>query len=187
MKNPFKNMTLNQAEKASMNYATMLDSGVISPENMLKQFDQLLTRLTILECDTIGEDHHHLVPKEVADLIDSYHDGSNLSFTEADKLNLELNKFGWSIDIEMGGELISLMKIIDVYEYTVSTNTIWASFDFGEVVASTLEEATKKAIEELTYDFDKANEALAYCGITEGFKIEFAASEVRVSLKEKLN
>lgn len=47
------------------------------------------------------------------------------------------------------------------YKYSVSTNIIWASFDYGEVFANSHEEAKKLAIIELDGNFKKANELLS--------------------------
>lgn len=58
------------------------------------------------------------------------------------------------------------------YSYSLTTNSIWTSFDFGEIEASNLNEAKEKAIEQITYDFNKANEVLDSADVTAGFKIE---------------
>jgi len=71
-----------------------------------------------------------------------------------------------------------------IFEYSVSTNTIWTSFDYGEVEAETIEEARIKAITELTNDFKKANDAFDHCDITKGFKIEFNERDVQVNIKK---
>ena len=71
------------------------------------------------------------------------------------------------------------------YEYSVSTNTIWASFDYGEVEAQDIEQAKKLAIEKLRYDFKKANDALEHCDITKGFTLNFNESDVIITVKQK--
>jgi len=71
----------------------------------------------------------------------------------------------------------------DTYKYTISSTLIWTSFDFGEVEANSVEEAKEIAIEELTYNFKKANLALATLDNTIGFTIEFNKDEVQVELK----
>lgn len=58
------------------------------------------------------------------------------------------------------------------YSYSLSTNTIWTNFDFGEVTAQSKSEAKKKAIEEIQYNFDKVNDVLNSADVTAGFKIE---------------
>jgi hypothetical protein len=50
-------------------------------------------------------------------------------------------------------ELYGLKK----YKYSVTTNTIWASIDYGEVEARSYEEAKKLAIKELDENFKRAN------------------------------
>ncbi len=70
------------------------------------------------------------------------------------------------------------------YEYSIEGSSgIWTSFDHGEVKADTLEEATKLAKEKLTYDFEKANESLAFCDNTINFKIEMDLDNIEVKLK----
>jgi hypothetical protein len=68
------------------------------------------------------------------------------------------------------------------YRYNISTNTIWTSFDYGEVEAENLEEAREKAIEKLKYDVKKCNDAFKYCDITQGFEIEMDYKQVEVEL-----
>ena len=70
------------------------------------------------------------------------------------------------------------------WEYSVSTQTLWTSFDYGEVEAKTREEALEKAIAKLNYDFKKVNEILNSCDPTIGFEVAFNSSEVVVTEKE---
>ncbi len=67
------------------------------------------------------------------------------------------------------------------FNYTVTTHTIWTSFDSGEVEADTREEAKKKAIEQVTYDFEKANEVLAASDNTIGFRVDFDKTQVELT------
>ena len=69
------------------------------------------------------------------------------------------------------------------YNYSVSTNTIWTSFDFGEVEAENIEDAKNLAIEKLKYDFKKANDAFEHCDITKGFSIIFDDTQVQITEK----
>lgn len=66
------------------------------------------------------------------------------------------------------------------YRYSVSNNTIWTSFDYGEVEAVSPEMAKKLAIEKLRYAFLKANDALEFSDNTAGFSIRFNEDEVTV-------
>ena len=66
------------------------------------------------------------------------------------------------------------------YKYSVTTNVIWCSFDFGEVEAETREEAREKAKDQLMYDFDKANKAFEHCDNTSGFQIAFNETEIMI-------
>jgi hypothetical protein len=70
------------------------------------------------------------------------------------------------------------------YSYTISTELIWTSFDYGTVDADNIEEARGLAIEELRYNFDKANDAFKHCDVTEHFRIQFNDKAVQV---EELN
>jgi hypothetical protein len=71
------------------------------------------------------------------------------------------------------------------FEYTISSHTIWTSFDYGTVEAENIEQAREKALAELKNDFTKANDALAHCDITQGFKLDF--DEKSVEVKEILD
>jgi len=68
------------------------------------------------------------------------------------------------------------------YNYSVSTSTIWASFDFGEVVAESIDAARELAIAKLKYDFQKVNEVLASADVTQGMSISFNESDVQIKL-----
>lgn len=67
------------------------------------------------------------------------------------------------------------------YKYSVSTNTIWTGFDYGEVEAENLEDAKVKAIAELEESFKKANDAFDHCDITKGFYIGFDKTQVIIN------
>ena len=71
------------------------------------------------------------------------------------------------------------------YKYSVSTNVIWASFDFGEVVAENEEKARLIAIAKFSADFLKANDALAHCDNTFGFSLHFDHNSVTVEEVKK--
>jgi hypothetical protein len=68
-----------------------------------------------------------------------------------------------------------------LYQYSVSSNSIWASFDYGTIEANSPEEAREKAIAELKYNFQKANDALAHSDNTKGFSVSFLEGEVKVT------
>ena len=70
------------------------------------------------------------------------------------------------------------------YLYSVSTNTLWTSFDYGEVEACSVEQARKLAIEKLKYDFKKANDSLSHCDNTIGFSVDFNEDDVSVIEKK---
>lgn len=68
------------------------------------------------------------------------------------------------------------------YSYEVTTNILWCSFDYGTVEASNYKEARKKAINELKYKFDKANDALKHCENTQGYTFHFNEKKVNIYL-----
>lgn len=67
------------------------------------------------------------------------------------------------------------------WDYSVTTYTIWSSFDYGSVEAETYEEALEKAKAQLDYNFNKVNEVLNSCDPTIGFKIEYDESQIEVN------
>lgn len=69
------------------------------------------------------------------------------------------------------------------YDYSCTSENIYASFDYGTVLASNLEEATTKSKEKILYDLKKCNDALEHCDITFGFKVEMNLDELKVTKK----
>lgn len=67
------------------------------------------------------------------------------------------------------------------YNYSVSTPTIWASFDYGQVEATSIEQAREKSLSKLKYDFDKVNQVLESADVTKGFVIEFNEKDVQIT------
>lgn len=72
------------------------------------------------------------------------------------------------------------------WRYTLGSNTIWTSFDYGEVEADTQEEALELAEEELKQNFDKANRAFNHStnGEALGFRVEFAEDQIQIEILE---
>jgi len=66
------------------------------------------------------------------------------------------------------------------WQYMLTTNTIWASFDFGTVEADTREEAEVKAKEEVKYNLDKCNEVLSASENTKGFTISVDLEQIEL-------
>lgn len=66
------------------------------------------------------------------------------------------------------------------YSYNIPNPNMWASFDYGEVVAADIHEARNKAEEKIKYDFQKVNDVLAHADVTKGFEIEFNPQELNV-------
>jgi hypothetical protein len=69
-----------------------------------------------------------------------------------------------------------------IWDYSLSTSTIWTSFDYGQVEADTYEEAHALALKQLKYDVSKANDVFNHCEITEGFSIEMDYDQLEVKL-----
>jgi hypothetical protein len=70
------------------------------------------------------------------------------------------------------------------WDYNNSTNTIWTSFDYGEVEADTYEEARVKAINQLKCDLEKANTVLHSCANVRSFRIDMNFEQIEITLKE---
>jgi hypothetical protein len=68
-----------------------------------------------------------------------------------------------------------------IWEYKLSTNTIWLSFDYGQVTANSEEEAIEKATIELKYHLQKVNDVLQSADVTKGFSIEMDFSQLEVT------
>tara|TARA_R110000796_G_scaffold58413_8_gene135002 strand:- start:8166 stop:8579 length:414 start_codon:yes stop_codon:yes gene_type:complete len=67
------------------------------------------------------------------------------------------------------------------WKYILTTNTIWASFDGGEVEADTREEALRLAEEELTANLNLVNEVLAINPSTANATISMGMDQIEVS------
>jgi hypothetical protein len=72
------------------------------------------------------------------------------------------------------------------WEYKLTTNTIWASFDYGEVEAGSEAEALIIAEEKLRYDLAKVNEALNHSNNTTDFSVEMDFTQIEVTLIESV-
>jgi len=67
-----------------------------------------------------------------------------------------------------------------IWNYKLTTNTIWLSFDYGKVVANSMEEAREKALIQLKSDLCKVNEALQDNDVTNGFTIDLDFTQLEV-------
>ncbi len=82
--------------------------------------------------------------------------------------------------LEEKDELEKVYRPLLKWRYTVSSGSFWASFDEGEVEAFTYEGAVDKALDKLRYDFQKVNDALAFCDTTRGFSVDFDPQSLEV-------
>lgn len=69
-----------------------------------------------------------------------------------------------------------------LWNYKLTTSTIWLSFDEGQVEADTLEEATAEATRILKYNLDKVNDILNSCDPTIGISVDMDFSQLEVEL-----
>ena len=69
---------------------------------------------------------------------------------------------------------------LKAYRYSCTSNSIWASFDAGEVMAEDYFDAKAKANAELREACKRVNIALAHCENTLGFTIDFDGSNTVV-------
>tara|TARA_R110000787_G_scaffold43760_2_gene107195 strand:+ start:892 stop:1272 length:381 start_codon:yes stop_codon:yes gene_type:complete len=93
-----------------------------------------------------------------------------------DKLPKDHLSQGWH---EFCDECVNEPNLLE-YSFTVSTNNIWTSFDFGTVFAHNITDAKEMAVKKLRSDFDKANQALSLLGMT----MEFNADAVQIEVKK---
>jgi len=71
------------------------------------------------------------------------------------------------------------------WNYSITGNSQWISFDFGMVEAETSEKALQKAIRELDYNYGKANEALKHCDNTANWSLEYNEDSVEITEVKK--
>jgi hypothetical protein len=71
-----------------------------------------------------------------------------------------------------------------VFEYSVSTGTLWNSFDYGEVEAEDYDEALKLAKADLDAKFELANKALKDNPTTKGMSVHFADDQITIKVKK---
>jgi hypothetical protein len=62
------------------------------------------------------------------------------------------------------------------YNYSLTTNTIWTSFDFGQVQANNAEEARILAEKEIKQKLDEANKELSKLNIS--ISMDFTQLEI---------
>lgn len=81
-------------------------------------------------------------------------------------------------------DIIEVEPVNKQWEYSLTTNTIWASFDHGTVTAKTIEEARELAIQQIKYDLQKVNDALASSDNTQGFFVDMDLDKNQLEIKE---
>lgn len=73
------------------------------------------------------------------------------------------------------------------YKYSVSTETIWTSFDGGTVKAENYSAACTKAEAEVQYHLDITNKALAANPETKGITIDISMDQIQVNEVKKFD
>lgn len=112
------------------------------------------------------------------------------------KVRQEVHSFEWGAHDELfiNGELVDKddWDIVEVeavnkkWEYSLTTNTIWTSFDHGTVRAKTIEEAMVLATNEIKYNLDKVNHVLASADVTRGFKVDMDFTQLELKEIDEL-
>ena len=112
------------------------------------------------------------------------------------KVRQEVHSFEWGAHDELfiNGELVDKddWDIVEVeavnkkWEYSLTTNTIWTSFDHGTVRAKTKEEARELAINKIKYDLDKVNDVLKQADVTRGFSVDMDFTQLELKEVDEL-
>ena len=68
------------------------------------------------------------------------------------------------------------------WQWNVSTETIWTSFDYGTVEADTQEEALEKAVAQVTTDLNECNKILKGTG----FNIGISTDQIQIERVKKI-
>lgn len=71
-------------------------------------------------------------------------------------------------------------KKLKLFSYSVQGNSIWTSFDYGEVEAENHDQALDKAIKQLKCNFNEVNEVLSRTDSTKGCEVSFDSSSVEI-------
>lgn len=100
------------------------------------------------------------------------------SFTWTKDDELVINKF---IVAKEDWDIIEVEPVKRLWNYSLTTNTIWLSFDHGQVEATSYDEAVRLATEKLKYDLDKTNVALESCDTTRNFSVDMDFSQLEVT------
>lgn len=116
--------------------------------------------------------------------------GKNMYVAVNKKDRNEVHSFTWGVHEELfinnqlvdkdDWNIIEIEPVNKKWEYSLTTNTIWASFDHGTVTAKTSEEARELAIQQIKYDLQKTNEVLRSADITKGFFVDMDFTQLEV-------
>ena len=81
-------------------------------------------------------------------------------------------------------DIVEIQPVNRIWKYSLTTNTIWTSFDNGTVIANSVEEARDLAIQEIKYRLDKVNHVLASADVTQGLTINMDLDKNQLEIKE---
>lgn len=76
--------------------------------------------------------------------------------------------------------IIEVEPIKKLWNYSLTTNTLWLSFDHGQVEATSYDEAIEMATAKLKQDLQKTNSVLQSCDPTLDFFIDMDFSQLEV-------
>lgn len=103
----------------------------------------------------------------------------------------EAHSFEWSKedDLIINGkiadkcdwEIIEVEPVKKLWNYSLTTNTIWTNFDHGQVEAVTYEEAVRLATQKLKEVLHKTNTVLQSCDPTIEFFIDMDFSQLEIT------
>lgn len=71
-------------------------------------------------------------------------------------------------------------KDMKTFRYKITTNTIWTSFDYGEVQAENRDDAERIAIERLTEDLELVNQKLSQFATTKHMVINMDLDQIEI-------
>lgn len=83
-------------------------------------------------------------------------------------------------------DIVEVEAVNKKWEYSLTTNTIWTSFDHGHVRAKTIDEARELAINKIKYDLDKVNDVLKQADVTRGFRVDMDFTQLELKEVDEL-
>jgi len=91
---------------------------------------------------------------------------------------------GKKLNVQDELHIINPPKDKFIWSYSVSSNSIWASFDCGEVEAETYEEALELANLKLSKEFENANMILGSSFLTDHMTLDYCKDSIEISINK---